>query len=229
MLVLGCKSPATPASARYLTGITKKLERCASVILKLTRGLKENICLECGLNEVWCYLWNQKPKHLEVSMWAALVLNAFPWRWAGWDKPGKEGRGAWWASWEGWQAESMGQQQFWGPLQVQGTPEEHPCTIPLQNCSSLADHGLRCFLLTESIALTVPQEWLSFSPSLCFCSTPSTIISPFHGHSTPGASCWMGWCLPRAAGMTGEGVLLQTLTVSFWEQDKKWEKHVTVS
>lgn len=141
----------------------------------------------------------------------------------------KQGRGALWASWEGWQAESMGQQQFWGSLQVQGTPEEHPCTIPLQNCPPLADHGLRCFLLTESIALTVPQDWLSFSPSLCFCSTPSTIISPFHGHSTPGASCWMGWCLPRAAGMTGEGVLLQTLTVSFWERDKKWEKHVTVS
>lgn len=35
------------SSICYLIGITKKLERCASVILKLTSGLKENICLEC--------------------------------------------------------------------------------------------------------------------------------------------------------------------------------------
>lgn len=88
---VGLQIPRHPSSsACYLTRITKKLERCASVILKLTRGLKENICLECGLNEVWCYLWNQRPKHLEVSMWAALVPNAFPWQWTGRGKPGKE-------------------------------------------------------------------------------------------------------------------------------------------
>lgn len=59
---VGLQIPCHPCSSIcYLTGITKKLERCASVILKLTSGLKENICLECRLNEVWCYLWDQMP------------------------------------------------------------------------------------------------------------------------------------------------------------------------
>lgn len=60
---VGLQIPCHPCLGTcYLTGITEKLERCASVILKLTSGLKENICLECGLNEAWCYLWDQMPE-----------------------------------------------------------------------------------------------------------------------------------------------------------------------
>ena len=59
---VGLQIPRHPRSSTcYLTGITEKLERCASVILKPTGKLKENICSACGLNEVWCYLRDQMP------------------------------------------------------------------------------------------------------------------------------------------------------------------------
>lgn len=166
-----------------------------------------------------------------MSMWAALEPPAFPWQWAGRDKPGQ----AWRAGQRGSERQASGglMSRVHGTKAVLGAASGSGDTRTMPMLYSFTKPSLSSWSWAEMLFAHWKRSpnnptGMSFSSSFCF---PSPIIPPFHGQPPPGISRWMWWLppLPRAAELTGEDILLQALTVSFWERDKKWEKHVTVN